>query len=95
MAVLHLQFDRAFAYHPLYWTVPLVLLLAIARNRFPKKMLTALMSVIIIAFIVVWVVRLITPHEANVLCSKLLDEDVVSVDTPEWVMFFRSLFDKR
>lgn len=89
LAAFSLRFDLALAYHPLFWTVPPLFGLVLLRTRMDPRLLRGLMAVALLTFLVVWMVRLTTPQEANVLFSGLLQEDVVTVETPPWLKFLR------
>lgn len=91
LAALHLRFDLAMAYHPLFWAVPLIFACVGLRSHLSPKVFQTVMACLIVAFVGVWVVRLVLPHEANVLFSGLLTKDVVSIEAPLWFTFIRSL----
>ena len=91
LSALTLHLDLAFAYHPLFWSIPPIFLLVAVRNRLPKRLFFAVISVILIAFIVVWVIRLAKPFGPNMPWSGMLDEDVVSVERPAWLSFITAL----
>lgn len=92
LAALTLRFDLALAYHPLFWLVPILFVIAYNKDRLRPRVYMAIMCLALVALIVVWLVRLATPREANVLFSGLLTEDVVSVDTPAWLQLLRLCF---
>lgn len=89
LAAFCLRFDLALAYHPLFWSVPLVAALLVCRERIPRTTIRIVATVAIAAFVVTWAVRLALPHEANVLFSGLLTKDVVCVGTPPWLELLR------
>ncbi len=65
LAVLHGDLAAAFAYHPLFWAVPLAVALALARvaarqKNFQRAFDIAL-AAIAVAFIALWMIRLIDP----------------------------------
>lgn len=91
IAMLTAQPMLALAYHPLYWTVPLVFVLPLLRPRLSPLLFNVVCISTIIAFTVVWIVRLATPNESNVLFSGMLTTDVVSIDTPAWLRLIQSL----
>ena len=91
IAALHLRFDLAMAYHPLFWSIPLVFAFVGLRSHMSQRVYQSCMMCLIIAFVGVWIVRLVLPHEANVLFSGLLTKDVVSIEAPMWFTFIRSL----
>lgn len=71
LSLLHLDIKHAFIYHPLFWSVPLVLLIFVlymmgrvsARTANCIKYLTAFL------FILVYVVRLLDPEDTIVVAS--------------------------
>lgn len=95
LCALRFDFDAALAFHPLFWSVPLVVLAAIAydcacrpsfaANPSARRMRTVLRVVlvlILIAFVSVWFVRLCSPKDASLLLSAVPDyvpEDVVGI----------------
>ena len=85
------RLDLALAYHPLFWIVPPAFALAALRNRVPHRALTVALTIIAIALLIVWLLRLALHVESNVLFSNLLTEDVVSIDAPGWFLLVRSL----
>lgn len=91
VAALHLRFGLAMAYHPLFWSVPLIFASVGLRSHLSTQVFQTCMVCFIAAFIGVWLVRLVLPHEANVLFSGLLTKDVVSIEAPMWFTFIRSL----
>ena len=90
LATLSLRLDLALAYHPLFWTAPMVVALVASRSRMAKRAYTTCATCLILAFVGVWVARLALPHEANVLFSGLLTKDIVSIDTPRWLTALHS-----
>lgn len=85
LAVLSLRFDVAFAYHPLFWLLPVLLVVTLARRRIRKEVRMMVMGASLVAVLAVWVIRLATPYDQNVLFSDVVTEDVVSVDVPVWL----------
>lgn len=71
LSLLHLDIKHAFIYHPLFWSVPLVLLIFVlymagkisARTANCVKYLTAVL------FLIVYVVRLLNPEDAIVVAK--------------------------
>lgn len=85
------RLDLALAYHPLFWVLPLVFLLAALRDRMPRRGFVVASICIAAALLVVWALRLALHDEPNVLFSGLLSEDVVSIDVPRWLSLVHSL----
>lgn len=61
MCVLRLDFQGAFMYHPLFWTIPLAVAVFFSYERLPKKICKSGIRLLLISFIVVYLVRLIDP----------------------------------
>lgn len=57
-SVLHLDFMRAFYYHPLYWAVPIMGGLYLVRNRFRKKQVKVIFGIFVAMFCLVYLIRL-------------------------------------
>lgn len=55
--VFRLDFNAAFRFHPLFWTIPVVAVLFFLRKRFPR-FFRVIASVIAVLFIVVYFVRM-------------------------------------
>ena len=91
LSVLALRFDLAFAYHPLFWLLPLVLAIVALREHINKRLYTALLLIFVVALLSVWVVRLVLPQGSNILCSDMLREDVVTIGTPGWLNAIHAL----
>lgn len=91
LSALALKFDLAFAYHPLFWLLPLVLAIVALREHINKRVYTTLLLVAIFALLSTWIIRLVLPNETNVFCSHALREDVVSIDPPGWFDLFHAL----
>ena len=91
LSALSLQFDLAFAYHPLFWLLPFVLAIVALREHINKRFYTALLLVFVVALLSVWVIRLILPQESNVLCQNMLCEDVVTIGPPGWLNCIHAL----
>ncbi len=58
LAMLRLDFQTAFYYHPLFWLPIPAAFLFLFRNRIPRRLLRGLAAVIIAAFLGVYVIRL-------------------------------------
>ena len=57
LCALHLDWNAAFYFHPLFWTVPVVVVLFFLRERFPRSFRVTVGAVAAL-FIVVYFVRL-------------------------------------
>lgn len=93
VSALTLHFDLAFAYHPLFWTVPPLFALVLMRDRMPRNVFLAIALVAIGAFVIVWCLRLFLPHDSSLLFEGTHMEDVVSIEAPQWWSWLRTLFD--
>lgn len=67
MEALSGDFVAAFAYHPLFWTVPLGAMVFLFRRRLPRRLFTALLWAAGIAFVAVYAVRLADPTDSVVV----------------------------
>lgn len=74
-SVLHGHFHRAFYYHPLYWTVPLMGILFLRYRKLPKKVAKGILIFMGVVYIIVYFIRLLTPG-----CS------IVAIDISEGFM---------
>ncbi len=95
LEALQLHFDRAFAYHPLFWLVPLVIAAAVAHGLATRRAVrwacTALMAAGLVACIALWAWRLATPHDLALLVDAAGEGDVVNVASPGWLGTLRAL----
>ena len=92
LSALSLDFVHAFAYHPLYWSVPALMVLALVGSSIWHKVRRAVFVTALIAFLGVWVIRLALPDLTNVLFfGTYLHEPVVSIEMPEWLGLLLSL----
>ncbi len=87
ISALSLRFDLALAYHPLFWLLPIVIVLVSFRKQIRPRLYTGLLCTCIIAFLSVWIVRLFLPMDSGVPFFNLLQEDVVSIGPPRWLQF--------
>lgn len=95
LCVLRLDLYHALAYHPLFWMLPLALVLVALRGHVPRRAIDVAMALCVVAVLVVWVIRLATPPGADVLFSDRLREDVVCVEAPAWIRLAHSLLGAR
>lgn len=59
LAVLHLDFEAAFYYHPLFWTIPPAAAVFLLKQHFSKKMLSILLFLFVALFAIVYLYRMI------------------------------------
>lgn len=64
---LQLQFQTAFSYHPLFWTLPLILVLFMIRDKIPNRLGKVLLWIFTVSFLTVYVIRLINPTDSIVV----------------------------
>lgn len=84
LACLHGHLRQALAYHPLFWSVPALLVLACVRNARRSRALDVVIACAVAAFIAVWLVRLLVPDDMALLGAAGIAGDVVNVGTPRW-----------
>ena len=77
MAFLQLDIAKAFAYHPLFWLVPIAVIVLLCKSKINIKIYKIIIFTIIIMFAIVYVCRLI------------LSGDDVVVFEPENNILFR------
>ena len=90
LSLFSLRPDLAFAYHPLYWMAPLVFALVYFKHKIEARLFRALVIVALVSILTVWIARLLTPRDAAVLCSSIADKDIVSIQTPPWLMVLQA-----
>ena len=66
-SVLRLDFQSAFAYHPLFWVPPVFLVVFLLRNRIPEKPRKVLYGIFIGLFGVVWLLRMLSGRDPVVV----------------------------
>lgn len=71
----------AFAYHPLFWAVPLVVALACAPVSRAQR---AALGLCIAAFVALWAWRMAVPADTALIVDAGTVEDVVNVGLPGW-----------
>ena len=59
LCALRLDFVRAFFWHPLFWTLPLLVLLFLFCNRLPKKAVVAAAAILAVLFAGTYIVRMV------------------------------------
>lgn len=92
LCALCLDFPSAVAYHPLFWLVPVAVVLAVLQTHVGGRALTAAVLVCVALFVALWVVRLLCPSDATLLVSPqaIPLSDVVNVSAPgqfAWLSF--------
>lgn len=63
IALLHLDISAAFMYHPLFFLPPLALILFLCRTKLNKKVYYFCCGIILAAFIIVYLYRMIYVHD--------------------------------
>ncbi|MGN0968721.1 MAG: DUF2752 domain-containing protein [Oscillospiraceae bacterium] len=66
LALLRLDFSSAFAYHPLFWLPVPAAVVLLLRRRIPKSLFRLTLAVIVALFLVVYVIRLLSPEDTVV-----------------------------
>ena len=64
--LLQLDFAKAFQYHPLYFTLPILSVLLLFYKKIPKALLYSTLGILVILFLVVYVLRLQNPADTIV-----------------------------
>ena len=98
LAALRLDFAAAFAYHPLFWVVPIAFVLAFVREEVTSSKLKLGIDIAVIVLCVlvvaVWIVRLINPADAGLLfgghAPAGVPTDIIHLETPRWLTILRS-----
>ena len=67
MEVLAGNLAAAFAYHPLFWVVPLGVLVFLLRKKLPRRLVTVLAWTAGAAFLAVYAVRMADPADSVVV----------------------------
>lgn len=71
----------ALAYHPLFWAVPVVVVLACAPASRAQR---AALTLCIAAFVALWAWRMAVPADTALIFDAGTVEDVVNVSLPGW-----------
>ena len=98
LAALRLDFAAAFAYHPLFWVVPIAFVLAFVREEVAssklKRGIDIAVTVLCVLVVVVWIVRLINPVDAGLLfgghAPAGVPDDIIHLEPPRWLTILRS-----
>lgn len=59
MEAIRLNFQEAFRYHPLFWTVPPAVMAWACRRHIGKKTFIVITAILIAAFIAVYIIRML------------------------------------
>lgn len=99
LAALRLHFAAAFAYHPLFWVVPIAFVLAfvlafvreeVASSK-RKRGIDIAVTVLCVLVVAVWIVRLINPADAGLLfgghAPAGVPTDIIHLEHPRWLAF--------
>ena len=98
LAALRLDFAVAFAYHPLFWVVPIAFVLAfvceeVASSKL-KRGIDIAATVLCVLVVAVWIVRLINPADAGLLfgghAPAGVSDDIIHLESPRWLTILRS-----
>lgn len=60
ISLIRFDFKDAIMYHPMVFTLPLIIILYLFRNNVNKRLFNSLLIVIIAAFIITYIVRMVT-----------------------------------
>lgn len=98
LAALRLDFAAAFAYHPLFWAVPIAFVLAFVREETAsgkvKRGIDIVVATLCVLVIAVWIVRLVNPADAGLLfgghAPAGLPDDIIHLEQPRWFAFLRA-----
>lgn len=63
LSLLRGDIHKAFYYHPLFWTIPFILIVYFLRNKITVKVLHILEVLIIILFLGTWLYRFTIPNQ--------------------------------
>ena len=92
------DFAAAFAYHPLFWVVPIAFVLAFVREEVAssklKRGVDIAVTVLCMLVIAVWILRLINPVDAGLLfgghAPAGVPDDIIHLEPPRWLTILRS-----
>lgn len=98
LAALRFDFAAAFAYHPLFWMVPIAFVLAFVRDGATsnklKRGIDIVIAVLCVLVIAVWIVRLVNPADAGLLfgghAPAGVPDDIIHLEQPRWLAFLRA-----
>lgn len=63
IAIIRGNIEDAFYYHPMWWSVPIVLFLTLIRNSLTKRVYRIVMCIFVIMFCLVYIYRLFNQNE--------------------------------
>lgn len=89
-AALTLQPQEAFAFHPLFWTIPFALVAAVALQMgIHSKLCTVIVVTLLVLFFVLWVIRLFSYPDMELFVpaeqTGTTNGDVVGWSMPIWL----------
>ena len=98
LAALRLDFAAAFAYHPLFWVVPIAFAPALVREGVAssklKRGIDIAVTVLCVLVVAVWIGRLINPADAGLLfgghAPAGVPNDIIHLEPPRWFTILRS-----
>ena len=91
-SVAALDFARAFAYHPLFFLGPLIPILLLAEPFMNRRVFTVALVVIGCALVICWAIRLIAFFDIGLAQPPFLENNVISVEKPVWLVWLESQF---
>lgn len=69
-AAMHFQFGLAFYYHPLFWVLPMIILLFFFKEHIPEKKQNLFLWLLVFAYLVVYLLRL-TDQDCTIVTANL------------------------
>lgn len=69
LEAVQLHFTAAFHYHPLFWTLPLIVALCGLQEKLSKRLVNGIALTLVAAFLMVYAVRLINPQNTVVVAD--------------------------
>lgn len=75
----------AMAYHPFFWAVPVIIVLACMRTERYRRAIAVALCLVIVAFIALWAWRMAMPMDTALLVDAGTVDDVVNVSQPGWL----------
>ncbi len=73
------------AYHPFFWAVPVIIVLACMRTERYRRAIAVALCLVIVAFIALWAWRMAMPMDTALLVDAGTVDDVVNVSQPGWL----------
>lgn len=77
ISLLQGNIKEAFNYHPLFFLVPIFVIVYLEKDKIPKKIFNIIVAIYIVAFITCYIIRLLNPN------------DMVVVFKPSQSIFYR------